>query len=174
MDILTEKIVFNQLESSDDFPIDFDDARKWLGIPGKANPNPSLLNRYFVENEDFIRTPESIRLSIDCFKQMAMLCNTAKGKWIRRWYLQIEKEWRMLKTQSEVWVGILEKVNQMGYPLSIVSEHRSHLIQHVAALPLVKKREYRQCYGVKRPIVLYRDCLEFEEAIRLYMAFVDS
>lgn len=108
---LTKQRIFSQLESKDDFPISFDDAWRWLGFSRKHDAKRSLLGSGFTENEDLRisaqlgtldvpRPAEKILLTIDCFKMWAMQCPTEGGKEIRRWYLQIEKEWRQQKNEK--------------------------------------------------------------------------
>jgi phage anti-repressor protein len=108
---LTKQRIFSQLESNEDFPISFDDAWKWLGFSKKGHAKKSLFDAGFIENEDLLikrelgtcdvpRPAEKILLTIDCFKLWAMQCPTEGGKEIRRWYIQIEKEWRQQKNEK--------------------------------------------------------------------------
>ena len=41
------------LNSSERFPVDFEEAWIWLGFKRKDNAKRSLLNAGFIENEDF-------------------------------------------------------------------------------------------------------------------------
>jgi phage anti-repressor protein len=108
---LTKESIFLQLESSEQFPINFDDAWQWLGFSKKSHAKQSLLDAGFIENEDLTierqlgslaipRPAEKILLSIDCFKLWAMQCPTEGGKEIRRWYLQVEREWRQQRNEK--------------------------------------------------------------------------
>lgn len=92
------------VQSKEIFPIDFNDAWQWLDFSRKDNALRSFLKCEFVENVDFtrflnkeetgilIRDIERYRLTIDCFKTWAMMVNTEKGKEVRRYFLECEKQ----------------------------------------------------------------------------------
>jgi hypothetical protein len=147
---------------------------------------------------------------------------------VRRWYLGVEKEWRVLKAQkpepialppedvrihnlytallgfgieltnpryvqavqdlvidkiigqssegsepSEVWIGVVEKAERMGYPIGLATEFRSSLGRFVSkkasSLGLSWKKEARLCNGTQRPIKLYLDCDGLATAVSEYM-----
>lgn len=111
---LTKEVVFGQLESTEQFPINFDDAWKWLGFSRKDSAKRSIFNAGFVEGVEFhiaveptttgiqAHSKENIKLTTDCFKMWAMMAPTEQGRQVRLWYLKVEKEWRQLKEdQSE-------------------------------------------------------------------------
>jgi len=107
---LTPEIVFSLLKSSDPFPVDFEDAWQWAGYTLKFNAKRALVNN-FTKDIDFIFPDESdnhaglspqekasstkkenIKLTSDCFKSFCMMAGTAKGKQVRRYFLECEKE----------------------------------------------------------------------------------
>ncbi|NEO59180.1 MAG: hypothetical protein F6J98_01765 [Moorea sp. SIO4G2] len=109
---LTKELVLSQLNSTEPFPIDFDDAWQWLEYTQRRNAKAGLQKAGFVEEIDFQvllsaqqnlkgskggRPKEIIKLTVECFKMWSMMAPTAQGKKIRLWYLDIEKEWRQLK-----------------------------------------------------------------------------
>ena len=75
--ILSENFVLDLLGSSEQFPIDLDDAWKWIGWSKKQDAKDMLFNN-FREGKDFLRKgvksstggrpSECIVLRIDCFK----------------------------------------------------------------------------------------------------------
>lgn len=92
------------LDSPERFPVSFNSAWVWLGYARKDNAKKSLLNSGFIENEDYLRfsaepTTTGVRgdanentfLTIDCFKMWGMAAGTAKGKEIRKYFLECEK-----------------------------------------------------------------------------------
>lgn len=116
---LSKEIIFTQLESTNPFPIDFDAAWKWLGFSRKNNAKASLLDCGFASGVDLLIEKQSdnheglsaqekavaarreqIHLTTDCFKMWCMMANTDRGKEVRRFYLEVEKEWRQLKSQA--------------------------------------------------------------------------
>lgn len=86
--------------TNDQFPIDFDDAWQWLDYSKKQNAKETLLNN-FEEDLDFLRKgvksatggrpSEWLVMTIDCFKSMAMMAGTPKGKEVRKYFLECEK-----------------------------------------------------------------------------------
>jgi phage anti-repressor protein len=97
---ISQDRVFNLIKSNEDFPVNLDDAWQWLGYARKDNAKATLLNN-FIENMDFFRsnrkTPqggrpsELILLTIECFKSLAMMSGTDKGREVRRYFLECEK-----------------------------------------------------------------------------------
>lgn len=92
------------LNSSEEFPVDFEEAWAWLGFKTKGNAKRSLLNSGFIENKEYLLicdkatttgisvfSNENIWLTVDCFKMWGMAAGTAKGKEIRKYFLECEK-----------------------------------------------------------------------------------
>ena len=92
-------------DSNDRFPVDFDDAWKWLGYGRKNNALRAFLSNGFDEGIDFVvllikeqnsepsegRPSDDYRLTVDCLKTFAMMAKTEQGKQVRRYFLQCEK-----------------------------------------------------------------------------------
>ena len=109
---LTPENVFSLLQSTDGFPVDFEDAWRWIGYSRKDAAKNALLNAGFVEGIDFQvfhnvmenplggRPSEIICLTVDCFKSFAMMAGTAKGKQVRQYFLWCEAELKK-KIQKE-------------------------------------------------------------------------
>lgn len=109
-------------ESSDQYPVDFDDAWQWLEYSRKDAAKRSFLGAGFFEGIDFVvfhdsvedaskfggtRKEEKIHLTCECFKQWGMLAGTEKGREVRLYFLECEriaKESRKPKTQIELLV----------------------------------------------------------------------
>jgi len=56
---------------------------------------------------------------------------------------------------EEVWCGVVERAEQLGYPVGEVSRKRSLLGKWVAQSGLIKKQELRLCNGTQRSVNLY-------------------
>lgn len=93
------------LSSQEDFAVDFDEAWQWIGYSKKQDAL-IMLEKNFDEGVDFLRpgvknTGEKgrpsihIMLTVDCFKAFCMLAQTERGKEVRRYYIQLEKEFRL-------------------------------------------------------------------------------
>lgn len=98
---LSRDLIFILLESSDDFPIDLDDAYPWIGYSKKQDAK-DILTKNFTEGQDFLRRgvkspsggrpSEWILLTVDCFKSLSMMAGTDKGREVRKYFLDCESE----------------------------------------------------------------------------------
>jgi phage anti-repressor protein len=104
---LTPEIVFSLVRSDNDFPIDFDDAWRWIGYTRKENAKSKLVNNFdkndeYIEAQDFAspngeakrggHNRDLIYLTIECFKAFCMMAGTAKGRAVRKYFLDCEAE----------------------------------------------------------------------------------
>jgi phage anti-repressor protein len=107
---LTQDVILGQLESTEEFPVDFDQAWKWLGYSEKSKAKRTLIAEFLAEVDFQVfaikgenlkggRPTEQIALTVDCFKSWAMMAQTAQGKAVRQYYLQVEKDWKRLRQQ---------------------------------------------------------------------------
>lgn len=99
------------LNSNERFPVDLDDAWVWLGYSRKSKAKEALV-RNFENKVDFtvvassgatidITQSQKIFLTIDCFKTFGMIAQTEQGKLIRKYFLECEKQLKVLtKTQE--------------------------------------------------------------------------
>lgn len=104
----TPENVFSLLQSDSEFPVDFDDAWKWIGYSRKDAAKSALTNAGFVEGIDFRvfhnsmensfggRPSEKICLTIDCFKSFAMRAGTSIGDDVRRYFIECETRLKLL------------------------------------------------------------------------------
>jgi phage anti-repressor protein len=111
---LTPDVIFSLLQSSDPFPVDFDDAMTWWDwrtktgeLATKGNIKIRLeaefnLNLDYTVKEFFAfeiskakkggQNKEVIKLTVDCFKSMGMMVPGDRGKQIRRYFLECEAQ----------------------------------------------------------------------------------
>jgi phage anti-repressor protein len=110
MDNIIKQEILTQLESNDQFPVDFDTYWKWLDFSTKGNAKRAFEKSGFTVKHDFHhiiisdnvvrRTQgggtqfEKLMLTIDCAKSFAMMARTERAREVRMWYLELEKEWR--------------------------------------------------------------------------------
>lgn len=91
--------------SSNDFPVNFGgEGWQWLGYAKKQNAK-EILVKNFIEGIDYRITPcretredgsfshcyEKIETTVECFKYIAMMAGTEKGKEVRKYFLECEK-----------------------------------------------------------------------------------
>jgi hypothetical protein len=70
---------------------------------------------------------------------------------------------------KEVWCGVAERAEQLGYPVAAVTRFRSPLGKFVKNKGLVSKMEKRLCGGTEREINLYQVCERLDNSIHAYM-----
>lgn len=145
---LSRDLIFILLESSDDFPIDLDDAYPWIGYSKKQDAK-ELLTKNFIDGQDFLRKgvkspsggrpSEWIVLTVDCFKSLSMMADTEKGREVRKYFLTCEAELKKrIKEQGErQTLGAYTKRVSLGFKMQEPSGHftvfhkSSHLLIYV-------------------------------------------
>lgn len=135
---LTPEMVFALLQSEETFPVDFDDAMAWWDCRTKKGTSVRRdnlirkLEENFDEDDDYVtedavnsttgifpkisgkigkgRPKGKIYLTVDCFKSFGMLVSGKRGKQIRRYFIDCEKELkrRIQVEQQDVKGRILE------------------------------------------------------------------
>lgn len=173
------------LNSADQFPVDFDNAWQWVGYSTKQKAKNKLIRNFeqeidyvsfnqTVEREIGASVREVIMLTIDCFKSFCMMAGTQKGKEVRRYYLQIEKEAKQQAAKQLPPTQNLEESTSITQKILAVLEKQPGLtkIQIGAALPEVHAgsissaidrlwkaeritRQRKICSQVKRPLYHY-------------------
>jgi phage anti-repressor protein len=100
--------------STERYPVDFDQAWQWIGYTRKDNALHVLKENFekntdyhLLNNKEMVKRPQGggpqpilYFLTIDCFKAFCMMAGTEKGKEVRKYYLQIEKEYHELLRQG--------------------------------------------------------------------------
>ena len=115
MSIISKEVIITQLESTEEFPILLSEVWEWLGYFDKSTATRSFLNLEMAESIDFIqlgidaensiKQKTEIKMTIDCFKLWAMGAQTARGKEVRLYYLQVEKEWKKEREANQTRVS---------------------------------------------------------------------
>lgn len=135
----TDIIPFSQdlaqqlVESSEGFPVDFDLAWQWSGYNSKAK-GLRALKLYFLEGEDFLpsgqkvstggRPSAEILLTVDCFKELAMVSKSEQGKAVRKYFIECERLAQSAHPKSDA----LSMIEVMQNSLQLLSQHESRLM----------------------------------------------
>lgn len=145
---LSRELILMLLESSEEFPIDLDDAYPWIGWSKKQDAKDVLTNN-FVEGVDFLRKgvkspsggrpSEWIVLTVDCFKSLSMMAGTPKGREVRQYFIDCETELkRRIKEEGKRQViGAYTKRVSLGFQMPEPPGHftvfhkSSHLLIYV-------------------------------------------
>jgi phage anti-repressor protein len=130
--LTVQQIIKNQVIATEQFPVDFNEYWQWLGYSKKENAKRAFLNCDFEKGFDFelliseesvnhdtysaqekavLAKTEIINLTVDCAKSFAMMARTEKGKEIRKWYLEIEKELRDIKNKPKTYKMSLSQID---------------------------------------------------------------
>lgn len=93
------------INSGDRFPVNFNELWQWCGYKRKDYAKQTLIKN-FERGLDFSaenrktsntgRPSESIELTIDAAKQFAMLAQTDRGKMVRKYFLEVERQYDRL------------------------------------------------------------------------------
>ena len=86
----TKETALSLVQSDKEFAVEFDAAWQWLEYSRKDNAKAHLLKCGFIEGVDYqsltLRTvaggtdKQELQLTVDCFKQWAMMSGTPRGK----------------------------------------------------------------------------------------------
>ncbi len=97
---LSETYIMGLIKSEHPFPIDFDLAWHWLGYARKDSAK-RLLEKctHGVDYQHYELTTEAgggsvkhmVRLTIECFKHLAMQAGTPRGKEVRNYFIKCEQ-----------------------------------------------------------------------------------
>jgi len=106
---ISQEYVFGLLQSKEQFPIDFEAAWNWIGYTRKDSAKKKLVKN-FLEGADFSairrksptggRSIEHFLLTIDCFKQLAMMAGTSCGREVREHFLECERKLKLLSNDG--------------------------------------------------------------------------
>lgn len=145
------------VSSADLFPVDFERAWTWSGFSNKYKARKILI-KSFDEREDFsIRiaplqqlhssrqgssgNPMIIKISIECWKSLALMSNTLKGRQLRRDILQCEAmvKRKGVRNSSEL-SAHLKKAVQKNVALQEILSHQwcNSLLKMKLAAELLK------------------------------------
>lgn len=116
MQNFNKELALTLIESDNDFPVNFEDAWQWLGYSTKQKARTKLEKDFKVGLDYTLnQTVKSVEgnngggsvryheiyLTIECFKMLGMMTGTEKGKEIREYFLQCEKELKNTKSQQQ-------------------------------------------------------------------------
>lgn len=149
---LSHELALSLVQSTEQFPVNFDAAWKWFGYSTKQKAKNKLTNNFDIEF-DYTLTQtvkrvegnrgggsvrfESISLTIDCFKSLGMMAGTQQGKKVRRYFLECE---RIAKQAVEIIpaqsarIRELELELQLAQAQSAAAQSQERLMQATNAI----------------------------------------
>lgn len=137
--------LFKHLEeivrSQEVYPVDFDEAWKWVGYSTKQKAL-EMLKFNFQEGSEFLTLgvktspPEGsspskeIKLTKECFKSFCMVAQTDKGKEVRKHYLEVENKFLQITQPKNKAHALLQMSKMLSEHLEILVEHEDKLAEH--------------------------------------------
>lgn len=129
-----QELAVSLYQSTEKFPVDLDQAWRWVGYKEKRNALDTLKSM-FEEEIDYVclgtksipggRSSHSYKLTVDCFKQLGMASKTEKGKEIRKYFLECEKIAKQVtETVNPV---LLEVLTSMQKEMQVLSARTQRL-----------------------------------------------
>lgn len=127
----SHELALSLVQSIEQFPVNFDAGWKWLGYSTKQKAKNKLTNNFeqgidYHINQMVKRVKgnrgggsvrfESISLSVDCFKSLAMMAGTVKGKEVRRYFLECE---RIAKQAVEIIPAQAQEIERLKLELQV-------------------------------------------------------
>lgn len=87
MNLFTSDIASQLIRSNDSYPVDINDAWGWAGYPNKKYAE-KILTASFEKDVDYVfeyyaltyAARETIKLTLECFKELAMMAGTHRGR----------------------------------------------------------------------------------------------
>lgn len=76
---------------------------------------------------------------------------------------------KSLTSTKEIWLGVAERAEQLGYPVALVCKNRSPLGKYVASFNLKMVKENRFCNGTERAINLYLLTPDLDMRVKEFM-----
>lgn len=171
------ELALNLVKSTEQFPVDFNDAWQWLEYSTKADAKVSFKKCGFLKDVDFIsfqelggkpqggRPKEVIKLTNECFKMWAMMAGTAKGKEVRLYYLECEKiAQHKEKAEDKLLEKTLKMLEQTNQRLETNEKIIQQSLQSVSILEEEKfEREYylNQIHEITKEHPLFSSLIQF-------------
>jgi phage anti-repressor protein len=150
------------VESDERFPIDLDDAWRWLGYATKQKAKNKLLNN-FEQNVDYTLNQAvkchqasrgggsslylEVKLTIECFKSLGMMAGTEQGRAIRKYFLECE---RVVK---EVLPARSDRIRELELELKIRELDNTMISLHGTATVLALRGRSEQVVEVEKPLL---------------------
>ena len=132
----SHELALSIVQSTEQFPVDFDAAWKWIGYSTKQKAKNKLVNNFDQGIDYHINQTvklvkrfqgggsgiEDIRLNIDCFKSLGMMAGTQKGKEVRRYFLECE---RIAKKATEIIPAQSQEIERLKLELELAHAQES-------------------------------------------------
>jgi len=113
-------------QNGTEFPVPFEQAWQIAGYSRKDSAKRKLTGKRspLIENEDYLvrkgdfhksvdsslsgSSGDSISLSCDAFKHLCLMAETEQGRQIRQYFIEAEKQWRMVEQQQPEYAKEIE------------------------------------------------------------------
>jgi phage anti-repressor protein len=185
---LNQEQVAALVESSEQFPVDFEYAWQWLGYARKDSALRTLKTE-FQKGAEFStlscknplggRPSVSYHLTNDCFKMLAMMAGTDKGREVRKYYLECERQLKQgavtnIQPQQIDWQAITKLRHQIentapGALRTMLEQAAAQLLGQDYESALRITREYAEPIALPQAAPGLSPEVTFEEAIDIFL-----
>jgi len=162
-------------QSSEQYPVDFDDAWQWVGYTRKDNALKVLIDGFDKEQDYSLilrnrsdgkpgKPYNAYFLTVDCFKSFCMMAGTERGKEVRKYYLAVEKAFL---THAKTNVGLTEtQVTQLFEQNRLIAERLERIETAILTSPDIHLRQLKEYLFHK--IVITENPKDYVEFHQLY------
>ncbi|AND75629.1 putative antirepressor [Nostoc phage A1] len=189
-------IASNLYNSTEQYPVDFDQAWEWLGYSRKNNAKQAFLNFGFVQNVDYLllidqqsvnhegfsaqekavnARKETIKLTCECLKVWGMMANTDKGKEVRQYFLECERiaksKWQQAESVERVGKLFNDAVFHYKALEKLSPAYTTHFLDVVGIRPISPQTSEND---LKASLVANRLGLAFNKQIKAFETLSDA
>jgi phage anti-repressor protein len=151
--------------STDDYPIDLDNAWKFIGFSTKANAKKSLENNFILDEDYRIsliprdersntkggENKEHIMLNMDTLKHLSILVKTPEGKRNRIYHLKLEKMYNKLIKEDyiEYELKIKKQLKEKNSEIQQIKQESVYNIKLEKHNVLMDNNQHKKCVYIK-------------------------
>jgi phage anti-repressor protein len=153
-------------DSRNQYPVDFDEAWQWIQYTRKDSAKKKLIRNFELNIDYVIRQMaesapsggcthyEQIKLTVDCFKQLAMMAGTSQGREIRKYFLECERTVKEVVPAQNTRLRELELANEnMKLQIEYVSKQDNRIALHGLPVALLLEGKAHTVVEVEKPTI---------------------
>jgi phage anti-repressor protein len=135
--VMFKELEENSIETGEKYPILLSDLSKWLGYKREDKLRENM-KRNFKENQDFSFSPhvggkskgrpkKIFKITIQCFKEIALSASTSRGKQVKLYFLAVEDAFKKLINNEKKAQEYKDDINHKTKQLDICFDSNKDL-----------------------------------------------